>query len=137
MGQKSVFALLVQDTNKPLDSLKVILKGESVETWSAETCEDVAKLLDQTQPELVITQTMLPDGSWVDIVSMAEKAASPTNVIVVGSHPDIGLYISAIEGGAFDFILPPFETEALRHVLRAAVDNVRYRREAQSSLAVA
>ena len=137
MGQKGVFALLVQDGTKPLDSLRVVLKGESVETWSAETCEEVAKLLDQTQPELVITETMLPDGSWVDIVSMAEKASSPTNVIVVGSHTDTGLYISAMEGGAFDFILPPFETEALRHVLRVAVDNVRHRREAQASLAVA
>lgn len=137
MGQKGRFALLVQDPNKPLDSLKVVLKDQLVETWSAETCEEVARLLDQTQPELVITQTMLPDGSWVDIVGLAEKAAAPTNVIVVGSHPDIGPYISAMEGGAFDFILPPFETEALRHVLRVAVDNVRHRREAQSSLAVA
>jgi len=137
MGQKGRFALLVQDPNKPLDSLKVVLKDQLVETWSAETCEEVARLLDQTQPELIITETMLPDGSWVDIVSMAEKASAPTNVIVVGSHPDSALYISAMEGGAFDFILPPFETEALRHVLRVAVDNVRYRREAQSSLAVA
>src|SRR3990172_9062604 len=129
MGSKRTFALLVHDRANPLGSLQVLLKDHSVETWGAKTWEEVARLLDQTQPELLFTDTTLPDGTWVDVVNMAEKAAVPTNVIVVGSCTDPNLYISAMESGAFDFILPPFEAEAVRHVLNVAIENVRRRRE--------
>jgi FixJ family two-component response regulator len=40
---------------------------------------------------------------------MAEEANSPVDVIVVGAHQDIRLYVSVLEGGTFDFVLPPFE----------------------------
>ncbi|MBI4166935.1 MAG: response regulator [Acidobacteria bacterium] len=129
MAEKSTFAVLVHDRTNPIEPLKVLLKGQAVETWSAKTCDEVARLLDQTQPELVITDTRLQDGTWVDVINLAEKAAVPTNVIVVGSHDDTKLYITAMQNGAFDFILPPFEVKSVAHVLRVAVDNVRHRRE--------
>jgi response regulator of citrate/malate metabolism len=40
-------------------------------------------------------------------------ASSPVDVIVVGAKKDIGLYLSALEEGAFDFVLPPFEHQRL------------------------
>lgn len=137
MRSRSAFVLFVYDRTAPMEPLKLILKGQAVETWSVKTCEEVARLLDQTEPDLVFTDTQLPDGTWVDVIALAEKAPVAPNVIVVGACKDTKLYITAMENGAFDFILPPFEAEAIAHVLRVAVENVRRRRDAHAVAAVA
>jgi len=51
---------------------------------------------------------------------MANEVASPVDVIVVGAKEDMGLYVLALEAGAFDFVLPPFEHEALGFVVQSA-----------------
>jgi len=132
MARNGVFALLVHDRPSPLESLKTDLNNLSVKTWSARSLDEAAKLLDQTHPELVFTDTQLADGTWSEVVSLVERAGAPANVIVVGSHVDIRVYVSAMESGAFDFIVPPLEPESLLHVVGVAIDNVRRRREAEA-----
>lgn len=128
------FALLVYDEPHPLESLKPVLRDLSVETCSVRTCEEAGRLISQTQPQLVFTDASLPDGSWADVVRMAEMASSPVDVIVVGAKEDIRLYLSALEGGAFDFVLPPFEHEALEFVVESARQDVRRRTSASTSV---
>jgi FixJ family two-component response regulator len=49
-------------------------------------------------------------------------------VIVVARVVDTRFYVEAIEAGAFDFIVPPFNAADLAYVVRCAVDNVLARR---------
>lgn len=129
---KKLFALLVSGGNDSFKDLKALLKSQSVEVWSAQSCEEVARLLGQTHPELIFTGMTLSDGSWSDIVSLGEMASAPTNVIVVGKCKDTRLYLSTMNFGAFDFVLPPFESAGLAHVVQSAAENVRSRRESQA-----
>lgn len=137
MVQKKAFALLVSEGDKSFKKLKDLLKGQQIEVRSAQTCEEVARLLDQTHPELVFTNARLPGGTWSDVVRLAEKTSIPTNVIVVGRCKNTDLYLSAMDFGAFDFILPPFEPAPITHVARVAAENARRRREEQVRRAVA
>ena len=125
-------ALLVYDRPHPLESLNVALRDLSVETCSVRTCEEARRLVPQAQPQLIFTDISLPDGSWADVVSVAQRAASPVDVIVVGANKDMQLYVSALEGGAFDFVLPPFERQALDFVVESARHDVRRRRDAKA-----
>lgn len=136
--KKKLFALLISDGNECFNDLKALLKSQGVEVWSAKTCEDVARLIDQTHPELIFTGTTLFDGTWSDIVVMSEMASVPTNVIVVGKYRDRKLPSPAVMNyGAFDFLLPPFESAALARVVELAAENVRSRRGEQSLKAIA
>lgn len=137
MARKKLFALVACDGDESLMDLKAILKGQGLEIWSARSCAEVARLLDQTQPELIFTATTLPDGTWADIVSLSETCVVPTNVIVVGKCKDTRLYLNTMDSGASDFLLPPFETEAVDHVVRVAGEQIRRQREAQAVRAVA
>ena len=133
-----LLALLVYDQPHPLESLKVVLEDLndlSVETCSVRTCEEARRLVPQAQPHLIFTDISLPDGSWRDVVKVAEKASSPVDVIVVGAHQDIRIYVSVLEGGGFDFVLPPFERQALRFVVESAQHDVRRRRQAHATVA--
>jgi FixJ family two-component response regulator len=68
---------------------------------------------------------------------LSESVSVPPNVIVVGEKKDIRIYILATDYGAFDFILPPFEDDAISHVVRVASESVRRRREFHAVSAVA
>ena len=126
------FALLVHERPAPLESLKSALKDLSVETYSVRSCTGAKLLIPQTQPLLVFTDTVLPDGSWRDVIELAENAGSPVNVIVVGTHQDVKFYLTALECGAFDFVLPPFEHEALDFIVQSACRNARLRRQVRT-----
>jgi FixJ family two-component response regulator len=73
----------------------------------------------------------MPDGTWADILAVAEKAAEPVNVIVVARVVDTRFYVEAIETGAFDFLAPPFNATDLAYVVRTALDNALARRAAR------
>ena len=45
---------------------------------------------------------------------------------------DVSLYVDTMEGGAFDFIVPPLSANELAHVVKCAVENVLNLRRVQS-----
>lgn len=56
-------------------------------------------------------------------------------MIVVGRIANVRFYVEVIEGGAFDFISPPFVGSDLAYVLRCAAKNVLSRRKVRGPAA--
>ena len=133
---EEISTLLLHEVGDPLDALKLALEAQSVKVCSLRSCQEALPLMTgPNPPHLIFTQPKLPDGTWEDVVSLALKAAKPMNVIVVGHLANVGLYLQTINGGAFDFILPPLTGDELTHVVRCAIENVLTRREAQGRAA--
>jgi len=122
-------ALLVHDRPYPLDGLKDELNALSIPTFSAQSCEAAQRLISQTHPHIIFSDTALPDGTWADVVKLAAKAPVPGNVIVVGADYDTNFYVSVLEGGAFDYIAPPFTCLSLDLVVKSAGRNASLRRQ--------
>ncbi len=133
MMKTRFLALLVYDQSRTLHLLHAALSFLPVDTIHVRNCAELKRAVSQTCPHLIFTDTSLPDGSWVDAVNIAEKSELPANVIVVGSYKDINLYISALERGAFDFILPPFERRDLEFVVKGAGNDAYTRRQRMAS----
>jgi len=126
-------ALVRNDRSTHTYGLQNQLMAQAAVVRVTERCSDLASQLSAANPpDLILTDLDLPDGTWEDILQLAQKAPVPVNVIVVSRLVDIRLYIEALEKGAFDFITPPFEAFELSHVLRTAFWNVVQKREAQS-----
>jgi DNA-binding NtrC family response regulator len=133
--KETVTALLVHSDEEPFAALKVALGKQSVKTTRAQTCAEALKILESDPtPHLVFTDTVLPDGTWEQVLALAGNAPEFVNVIVVSGLPDIRLYIETVERGAWDFIAPPFAEIEVAHVVRCAVENVHKRRTALARL---
>jgi DNA-binding NtrC family response regulator len=108
------FALLVHERAHPLGSLHTVLTELSVDTYSVQTCEEARHLVPRTQPDLIFTDTRLPDGTWTDVVDMAGICDPPVNVIVVSATEDVQLYMSALERGGLRFHPTPLRAPRIR-----------------------
>jgi two-component system response regulator PilR (NtrC family) len=125
-------ALLVHQNSETLRALKHALESQGMRVSQAGSRAEAKRMLGGLNPApLVFTDAQLPDGTWADILTVAEKALLPVNVIVVARLVDTRFYIEVIEAGAYDFIAPPFNATDLAYVIRSAVDNVIARRTAQ------
>lgn len=129
----NLIALMVHTHRKPFDVLRWKLENMSIETISTSTCREARELIAQVKPHLLFTECALEDGSWASVMEIAQNEEVPLNVIVVGSAPDTKTYLSVMERGAFDFIVPPFEREPLNFVVKCAAREMR--QEVYSGLA--
>lgn len=132
-----VFALMVHERAHPCETLKPVLRRLGVDTFSVSSCAEAARLLEQTEPHLLLTDTMLPDGTWIDVLNLAEDAAAPICTILVGTSQDPELLQAALNYGAFDCLSPPFDAEAVSELLQRAMLRVRAGRERHARAGVA
>jgi DNA-binding NtrC family response regulator len=132
---KTVVALLVHDQAEHMYALAMTLREQGVLVYQVRTWQAAAQELKRANPpHLIFSDTALPDCKWADIVLLAGKAPQPVNVIVVTRLMDTRLYLETMDGGAFDFIVPPFASPDLAHVVRCAADNAQARRKAVAQL---
>lgn len=133
MADKIKVALVRNDRSAHTYALHHQLLVQSAVVSLMRSCDDLsAQISALDPPDLILTDLTLTDGTWEDVLRIAQKAPVPINVIVVSRLADIRLYVEALEKGAFDFITPPFEASELSHVLRTAFWNVATKREACS-----
>jgi DNA-binding NtrC family response regulator len=119
-----ISALLLPDLTGPLRELKAALERQSVRTHVVGSCREAWRLLKGPSPPLLIfTESRLPDGTWSDLVRLAAQAPTPVSVIVVSRLVDVPFYLDALECGAFDFIVPPYQPAELAHIVHCGVDN--------------
>jgi hypothetical protein len=120
-----VAAILLHKAGGAMDLLKLALESQSIQIRWLTTIQEVGPLLQGPDPpHLVFTEAKLPDGTWADVVKQALGARKPVKVIVVSRLIDVSLYVDTMEGGAFDFIVPPLSASELTHVVKCAVENV-------------
>jgi len=128
-----ITALIVHQNSDTLATLKGALERQGMSIIHAQSRAQAKRMLGGLNPApLVFTDTQLPDGTWADILALAQKAKLPVNVIVVARVVDTRFYVEVIETGAFDFLAPPFNATDLAYVVRSAMDNVVARRTAPS-----
>jgi PAS domain S-box-containing protein len=105
-----------------LDGYRVEVAGTAGALLSRTTWDDVA---------LVLLDRKLPDGTPEQLLPLIEQKAPHAAVIIVTGYADIEGAISALRGGAADYILKPVNAGALR----ASVQRVLAQQQAQREIA--
>jgi DNA-binding NtrC family response regulator len=124
---QQVSALVVNEDASMLQQLQVVLEDQQVNTRCARTCREAeAALALGKVPDIIFVGTSFSDGTWRDVLSMAQQASSRTGVVVTTRSADIRLYLDAMEEGAADYIVPPFAASDVAHIVRSAIQNVAH-----------
>jgi len=107
---------------------------EALQSWGFATVEagSAAEAVKQFQTELpagVLLDIDLPDGSGLDVLREIKREHSEAIVVMITGSVQVDNTISALRGGAYDFIGKPINLEELRVTLRNAIETRELRRE--------
>ncbi len=71
---------------------------------------------------VVLTDLLMPDGSGLDVLAAAKKRSDATEVVVMTAHSTVETAISAMRGGAYDFVVKPFSPAHVVAIAQKAVE---------------
>ncbi len=77
--------------------------------------------------DVIVTDVKLPGMNGIEFLKNVERSGTRVPVIVMTGHGDIDVAISALQGGAFDFILKPFKNEQIVLAVEKALERRRLR----------
>ncbi len=122
--------LLVYERDDRFAILKSVLDGLSVGTRWAKSCREAGTLLSEIPaPLLAVTDSVLGDRNWLDVLDLAARAREKVSVIVVSPFADVRLYLEVMDHGAFDFITDSFTVPEIVHVVSSAISSALFARE--------
>lgn len=104
--------LLIEDEAKIRKILKIYLKNENFDIVEAESGQMGIRLFLSVKPEIVITDLGMPDIDGKEIVKNIREV-SDVPIIVCSVRDDDREIISALNFGADDYVVKPFNPEVL------------------------
>jgi DNA-binding response OmpR family regulator len=112
--------MLVEDDHAVAQTLTDALESSGYRTWLAETGADARTLLEQTRPDLIILDLMLPDVDGLVLCS-GLKALADVPIIICSATPQKRDAILGLKLGADDFISKPFDIYELEARVEAVL----------------
>ncbi len=112
--------LVVDDELNVRTILMGLLKKEGYAVLTASSAEEAVPALEGDLA-CVITDLKMPGKSGLDLLALARDRKPGLPVILITAHGDIETAVSAMKGGAYDFITKPFDEVELMAVTRKAV----------------
>jgi two-component system response regulator MtrA len=112
--------MLVEDDHAVAQTLTDALESSGYRVWLAETGADAKTLLEQTRPDLIILDLMLPDVDGLVLCS-GLKAIADVPIVICSATPQKRDAILGLKLGADDFIAKPFDIYELEARVEAVL----------------
>jgi len=134
MASRKTRILVVDDEEAMREVLEMRLQDWGFEVRLAENATEARALAQSWDPDLVISDVIMPGMSGLDLLR-ALKADRPVRpVILVTAQGSIDLAVEAMKEGAQDFVTKPLDYAKLIAILRAAENDIELRRKSQRLL---
>jgi two-component system response regulator HydG len=122
--------ILVVDDDVPFcEYLATALRHEGFDVSTTAEPDQVARLVDALDPDVVVADLNLPRSSGLALCTAIAERRPDVPVIVITAFGTLETAIGAIRAGAYDFITKPVEVDALVMTLERALERRALGRE--------
>ncbi|MGE5188909.1 MAG: sigma-54-dependent transcriptional regulator [Gemmatimonadota bacterium] len=83
-------------------------------------------------PDLVLLDIGLPGMSGIEALPEFRRLAPGVLVIVITAYEDVKSVVSAMKGGAYDYVVKPLNVDTLDVSIRNALESIRLKKEVES-----
>lgn len=125
LEQNKVRLLVVDDDAMVLESISTIFEFHGFEVWSCRNSSSALALLEQGQPDVLLTDIRMPGMSGTDLLLHLKQSGYTFPVLVMTGYADLDAAVNAVKGGAFDFIKKPHDPDYLVQAVSRAVKHHR------------
>ncbi len=112
--------LVVEDEASFVEALTIGLRREGFEVVVAVDGAEALELFDQTQPDIVLLDVMLPKISGIDVCRQLRKKTQIPIIMVTAKGAEIDTVVG-LEVGADDYVTKPYRLRELVARMRAVL----------------
>ena len=116
--------VLVIDDEKAIRwSLGEALRNEGYDVAEAENGKTGIKSFRDDPADIVILDLKLPDKNGIEILKILKNEDPDLPVIMMTAYGEVETAVNALKGGAYDFLLKPFQLEKMKLAIMHALEN--------------
>ena len=112
--------LIVEDDLTLCLMLKTWLTKKKFLVDSANSIKDAEKKIKNSNPDIILSDLRLPDGSGIDLLKRVKEFDKSVIVIMMTSYANIGTAVESIKLGAYDYVAKPLNPDELYSKILAA-----------------
>jgi two-component system response regulator AtoC len=109
-------ALLVDDDSDAAETMAMLIANEGFTVATAGSLRDARRQMSLQEPDIVLLDLMLPDGSGMELISDV-KALPNAELVLITGHASLDTSIQALRLGASDYLVKPMSLKQLQGVL--------------------
>lgn len=117
--------LIVDDEAHVITAVKLLVPwGELgiTELFEALTPQDAIRIIEEEQPELLITDIVMQDLSGIDLMKYISGSPLLVKVIVISGYNNFDYVRSSLQHGGVDYLLKPLDQNQLIAAVKKAID---------------
>ncbi len=122
---------IVDDDTAVRESLTLSLQ-ESYRVRSFPSGEDALEGLRSGPPDLMLLDIGLPNKDGMAVLREARDLCPDLLVIMITAFADVGMTVSAMRLGAYDYIVKPLHLESVELTVGKALETIRLRKEVRA-----
>ncbi|CUA82191.1 DNA-binding transcriptional response regulator, NtrC family, contains REC, AAA-type ATPase, and a Fis-type DNA-binding domains [Gulbenkiania indica] len=124
-------ALIVEDDADAAEMMAALIVSEGFTAATASSLRDAKRQLALQEPDIVLLDLMLPDGSGMELFDHPEILAN-TEVVLITGHASLETSIQALRLGAADYLLKPINIKQIQGILSRVTKPAKLKAEIDS-----
>jgi DNA-binding NtrC family response regulator len=121
--------LIVDDEAFIRENLERILSEDGYRPFSTESGAEAVKKVSEEDVDLVLLDLNLAGKSGLDILRELKEVDPEVLVIIITGYGTVESAVEALKMGAYDYMKKPFKADAIRLIVKLALETQSLRRE--------
>ncbi len=129
--RKAARILVVDDEPHVRIMIGATLESQGYDVQLAAGSREALEMVGRRTYDLVLTDIVMQDGNGIVLLERIHQHHAHLPVVMVTAVHDIGVAIDSMRRGAYDYLLKPFERDALLSTVHRALDHRQAVEESQ------
>ena len=121
--------LAVDDDARMRRVLQILARKIGLDCVAASGADEALAAFRGARADVVVTDLKMPGKGGIELLRELREIDADVPVVVLTAHGTVPTAVEAMKLGALDYLLKPFDVDALELIIRRALDLSRYRVE--------
>ena len=121
MNDENSFVFVVDDDRSVRESLRNLIRSAGLNVQTFASAQEFLTSQRPGAPNCLVLDVQMPGLSGLDLQQELAKDLAQIPIIFITGHEDIPMTVRAMKAGAVDFLIKPFDEEALLNSVRSAL----------------
>ena len=126
------YSLFIVDDEDTLRRSLTIALGERYRLADFPDAESAVAAARVDPPDLVLLDLGLPGMSGIEAIPVFRVIAPEILIVVITAYEDVKSVVSAMKGGAYDYVVKPLDIDTLEMSIGNALESIRLKKEVQA-----